>query len=317
MLWRGTFRFWLSVLAADRDTRRGVRNLLISHDDTYRAVDQAAIRYDGGIHVKHRLTGYHDFFVERVNAGDRVLDIGSGKGELAYDLVATAGATVVGVDHDPNHLAFARQRFSHPNLQFLEADVLESIPEGHFDVIVLSNVLEHLHGRPEFLRGVVRSATPDRLLFRVPVYERDWTVPLRDEVGLLGYWDSDHKIEYVPDTFIAELAGAGLEVSELFLRWGEVWSVARPAVQLRAVGDLEKQPISALSECRLAATALQKATWQTVHMARDEGHTWTEIGDALGITRQSAWQRFSGDMRHPTGEEERKDTEESMRPRPS
>ncbi len=228
MLWRGAFRFWLSVLAADRDTRRGVKDLLISYDDAYRAVDQAAIRYDGGIHAKHRLTRYHDFFVERVQSGERVLDIGSGKGELAFDLVTTSGATVIGVDHDPNHLAFARQRFSHPNLQFIEADVLEWIPEGHFDVVLMSNVLEHLERRAEFLRGVITSATPDRLLFRVPVYERDWTVPLRDEVGLLAYWDSDHTIEYVPETFVTELANAGLEVGELVLRWGEIWSVARP-----------------------------------------------------------------------------------------
>jgi ubiquinone/menaquinone biosynthesis C-methylase UbiE len=116
VLWRGAFRFWLSVLAAQPDTRRGVRELLISYDDAYRAVDQAAIRYDDGIHVKHRLTHYHDFFVERVNQGERVLDIGSGKGELAFDLATLAGATVVGVDHDPSHLAFTHERFPHPGL---------------------------------------------------------------------------------------------------------------------------------------------------------------------------------------------------------
>ena len=173
MLWRGTFRFWLSVLAAHPDTRRGVRELLISYDDAYRAVDQAAIRYDDGIHVKHRLTHYHDFFIERVNEGERVLDIGSGKGELAFDLATVAGATVVGVDHDRGHLEFAQNRFPHPDLRFIEANAIEWIPEGHFDVIVLSNVLEHLDGRIEFLRNVVSSASPSRLLFRVPVYERE------------------------------------------------------------------------------------------------------------------------------------------------
>jgi SAM-dependent methyltransferase len=92
------------------------------------------------------LTHYHDFFVERVNAGERVLDIGSGKGEVAFDLVTISGAVVVGIDHDPHHLAFARSRFDHPNLEFYEGDVLGWIPAGHFDVIVLSNVFEHLDG---------------------------------------------------------------------------------------------------------------------------------------------------------------------------
>jgi hypothetical protein len=49
--------------------------------------------------------------------------------------------------------------------------------------------------------------------------------------------------------------------------------------------------------------------WQTVRKAREAGHSWTEIGGAFGVAKQTAWQRFSGEMRHPiTGEEiERED----------
>jgi hypothetical protein len=49
--------------------------------------------------------------------------------------------------------------------------------------------------------------------------------------------------------------------------------------------------------------------WQTVRKAREAGHSWTEIGGAFGVAKQTAWQRFSGAMRHPiTGEEiERED----------
>jgi len=57
-----------------------VRELLVTYDDVYREVDLAAIAYEGGVHPKHRLTRYHDFFVERVRTGELVLDIGSGKG---------------------------------------------------------------------------------------------------------------------------------------------------------------------------------------------------------------------------------------------
>jgi SAM-dependent methyltransferase len=227
-LWRPLFRLWLSALAADRDRERAVRELLTSYDDVYRRLDQAAIAYEGGVHVKHRLTGYHDFFVERVRPGERVLDLGSGKGELAHDLVLRSGASVVGIDNDPSHLAFARARFTDERLDFREGDVREGIPQGHFDVVVMSNVLEHLEGRAELLRNVVASAAPSRLLFRVPVYARDWTVPLKREVGLPAYWDPDHEIEYDPESFRAELSGAGLEVTELALKWGEIWAVAEP-----------------------------------------------------------------------------------------
>jgi SAM-dependent methyltransferase len=227
-LWRGLFRFWLSVLASSPDRRRGVRELLVSYDDVYRALDRAAIDYDGGVHVKHRLTRYHDFFVERVRPGEHVLDVGSGKGELAHDLVLRGGATVVGIDNDPNHLAFARSRFVHERLRFEQGNVLESLPEGRFDVVVLSNVLEHLAPRIEFLRRVLASARPTRILLRVPVYARDWTVPLKAEVGLLDYWDRDHEIEYDPESFTRELGEAGLDVTELILVWGEIWATAVP-----------------------------------------------------------------------------------------
>jgi len=67
------------------------------------------------------------------------------------------------------------------------------------------------------------------------------------------------------------------------------------ALRLQALGDWESCPLDALSECARAQTALEKATRQTVELARDAGHSWTEIGEALGITKQTAWQRFAGD----------------------
>jgi hypothetical protein len=75
-------------------------------------------------------------------------------------------------------------------------------------------------------------------------------------------------------------------------------------LRLRTLGDWEAHPIEALGECCRAETALEKAMWQTVGKAREAGRSWTEIGEALGVTKQTAWQRFSGGMRHPiTGEE--------------
>jgi ClpX C4-type zinc finger protein len=44
----------------------------------------------------------------------------------------------------------------------------------------------------------------------------------------------------------------------------------------------------------LSAQVEQQLTgW--VRMARKRGLTWTRIGEALGMTRQSAWERFSGE----------------------
>ena len=48
---------------------------------------------------------------------------------------------------------------------------------------------------------------------------------------------------------------------------------------------------------RVAAAAAQVEQQLTrwVRLARSRGITWTRIGESLGMTRQSAWERFSGE----------------------
>jgi ATP-dependent Clp protease ATP-binding subunit ClpX len=48
---------------------------------------------------------------------------------------------------------------------------------------------------------------------------------------------------------------------------------------------------------KIAATVAKVEQHLTswVHQARHRGITWTRIGEALGMTRQSAWERFSGE----------------------
>ena len=75
-------------------------------------------------------------------------------------------------------------------------------------------------------------------------------------------------------------------------------------LRLRTVGDWDAHPLDALRECRGVATALEKALWQTVHKARDAGYSWAEIGAALGTTKQTAWQRFTSEIRHPISGQE-------------
>jgi SAM-dependent methyltransferase len=223
------FQSWVNVVAERPDAAAALRRLFALDDHLQREIDRTAIRYDGGVHVKHRLTGYHDFFVERVRPEERVLDIGSGKGELAHDLAVRAGADVTGIDVKGPSLAFARERFRHERLRFLERNALEALPDGPFDAVVLSNVVEHLDARVDLLGRIARELRPRCVLIRVPAEDRHWHVPLRRELGLSWFSDPSHVVEYDLRRLTAELHEAGLEPVEVQSRWGELWAEARPA----------------------------------------------------------------------------------------
>jgi SAM-dependent methyltransferase len=222
-VWRPLFRLWLKTIAVQPDKRRAMRQLLQLYQDAYEGADRGAIAYDGGVHAKHRLMRYHDFFVERIRPDERVLDVGCGKGELAYDIAERAGATVVAIDASPWMLEFARARFAHPRVTYVQADAVGYVPDAPVDVAVLSNVLEHVAARGPLLRGLQERAGARRLLIRVPVLDRDWTVPLRRELGLAHFSDPEHKLEYEPELLRSELANSGWTMGEPILRWGEIW----------------------------------------------------------------------------------------------
>jgi SAM-dependent methyltransferase len=221
------FRFWLDRIVATKPADDALRELFALDHVLRDHLNEAAIAYDGGVHAKHRLMAYHDFFVERVRPGERVLDLGCGKGELAFDLADRAGAHVVGIDSNPAVLAFARARFQHPQLRFVEADVMGLAADEPADVVVLSNVLEHIEDRPELLRHLTRAASPSRFLIRVPVLERDWTIPLRHELGVPHFSHDGHFVEYDQARFEREMREAGLEIVDLKLVWGEIWAELR------------------------------------------------------------------------------------------
>ncbi|MBA3433796.1 MAG: methyltransferase domain-containing protein [Actinobacteria bacterium] len=226
-VWRALFRLWLGTVRAQPDRRKAMRELLDVHGDAFYAMDRGAIDYDDGVHAKHRLTRYHDFFVERIGPDERVLDIGSGKGELAYDIAERTGATVVGIDRAEWALAFARSRFAHPRVRFVQVDALGYEPDGAFDVAVLSNVLEHVATRIELLRSLRERAKVSRLLIRVPMIDRDWVIPLRRELGLTYFSDPEHEVEYTATLLGDELREAGWEMGEPTIAWGEIWVEAR------------------------------------------------------------------------------------------
>lgn len=50
-----------------------------------------------------------------------------------------------------------------------------------------------------------------------------------------------------------------------------------------------------LPKAAAAGAQVEENLTQLVRRARALGATWAKIGEALGVTRQSAWERFSGE----------------------
>ncbi len=188
-------------------------------------INAAAIAYEGGkIHPKHRLMKYHDFFVERINAHDSVIDIGCGMGAVANTIANKACCEVLGVDNNDYNIELAKRLWKHPKLAFVLGRAPECLPDKHYSVVVLSNILEHIPGRAGFLREIKRKINPKKLLLRVPSFQRDWKVPFKAELGIFYFNDPGHYIEYTEESLVEELARAGLLIKEKIVRWGEIWA---------------------------------------------------------------------------------------------
>lgn len=56
---------------------------------------------------------------------------------------------------------------------------------------------------------------------------------------------------------------------------------------------LPADPLDALRELTRSEAELDDMRHQQVAAARDAGASWDQIGDALGVSRQSAWEYFA------------------------
>jgi len=148
---------------------------------------------------------------------------------MSYDMATQVpGVNVVGIDLNEENIKFARTHYQHPNLNFIHGDALKELPTETFDVVTLSNVLEHIEQRVDFLKKIAQQIKPKRLIIRVPLFERDWRVPLKKELGMDYRLDATHYIEYTQEEYFEELRQAGLNATYIEFRWGEIWSVVEP-----------------------------------------------------------------------------------------
>lgn len=180
----------------------------------------------GEIHPKHRIINYNKFFIERVSPEDVVLDIGSFKGETCFAL-APRVKRMIGIEIEEWKTEEAKRKNNFSNVEFVCGDAtafdFSSLGISKFDKVIISNVLEHIVGRVEFLKKM--AGLTDVVLLRVPMLDRDWLTVYKKEKDYEYRLDPDHKIEYTEAGLEEEIASAGWKIKEKIVRFGETWAV--------------------------------------------------------------------------------------------
>jgi len=149
--------------------------------------------------------------------GSRILDIGCGEGAFALMLKRECGYTEAwGIEYDENAAEVASTRLD----RVLQGDVfklLDDVPDSHFDLICMNDVLEHLIWPEELLKRLPGKLSPaGRIFCSVPnirQYRILWNLlQYQDfEYTEQGILDRTHLRFFTRRTFLSMLDRAGYE----------------------------------------------------------------------------------------------------------
>jgi SAM-dependent methyltransferase len=150
-------------------------------------------------------------FAARLARGKRVLDAGCGAGYGAAELTSSA-LSVVGADIAADAVAFAREHYRMPDLEFEQASCTAlPHPDAAFDLVVAFEVIEHLPCWRDFLLEARRVLAPTGQ-FIVSTPNKLYYAESRSAVGANPF----HAHEFDFDEFRGELSAIFPHIS-LFL----------------------------------------------------------------------------------------------------
>lgn len=75
------------------------------------------------------------------------------------------------------------------------------------------------------------------------------------------------------------------------------------------IKSLPKDPLDALREIVRCESELDQLRCDRVNLARKQGATWEQVADALGMSRQSAWEYYTARFRIELDHRVRKNTD--------
>jgi SAM-dependent methyltransferase len=210
-----------------------IKTILRSHNLCYRLAGQYASILNGNTHPKHYILKYKEWFLENIEPGWNVLDIGSNTGLLPCILAEKAGF-VYGIEIKDEYVAIARMQNARNNITYICADVTSYDYNLLNDIncVTISNTLEHIENRVECLKRIVSKINwaekkSKTLLFRIPQFDREWLVVYKKEMGIEYSLDPSHYIEYTLEQFKDELKQANITVKKVDIRFGEIYAVCQ------------------------------------------------------------------------------------------
>jgi 2-polyprenyl-3-methyl-5-hydroxy-6-metoxy-1,4-benzoquinol methylase len=170
------------------------------------------LRYDGHTDDPHEVAGTLFSLMPR---GLYVLDVGCGTGSVTTIANRGKGNRVLAIEPDAERAAVATSRGIETTCGFLDQEFIAK--KGPFDVIVFSDVLEHLASPDEMLKLAISGLKPGgTLLVSVPNVAH-WSLRLNLLFGSFNYTetglcDATHLRWFTQVTIQALIQSHGLEI---------------------------------------------------------------------------------------------------------
>ena len=141
----------------------------------------------GASHMHVRFMPHVLAFAGTLGANVRVLDVGCGSGFTCGEF-HKRGCRVVGIDLSQQGIEIARKAHPQGRFEVLAADdqMLYNLGEAPFDMVVSTEVVEHLYSPREYVRGCCKALKPGgRFILTTPYHGY-----LKNLfISLLGKWD--------------------------------------------------------------------------------------------------------------------------------
>ena len=127
-------------------------------------------------------------FARDLKPGARVLDVGCGNGAACGEFLKR-GCRVVGVDLSEQGIAQARRAHPQGRFELLAADqdILKNLGEAPFDLVISTEVVEHLYAPRGWAQGCFAALKPGGALICTTPYHGYFKNLV---LSLLGKWDT-------------------------------------------------------------------------------------------------------------------------------